>query len=118
MDTQKTAPQTRQDDKVRWQLDGIAAERQHIQARLQYLDQQEQELRGQAMTGTPTTAPAKRSGKRTRKLSEAQRLRQSEAAKARWARQREAKAKEAMASVEAQTTAIPPRVETADQVTA
>ena len=98
-------------ESIRWQLEGIQAERQKLQARLEYITQRERELQSQGLTGatTPRTARSGKKGGTTkgRKLSPEHREKMSKAAKDRWAQRKAAQQKSAGAAPVADSYAPP-----------
>jgi hypothetical protein len=73
-----------QNDTATWQLIGIAQERQSLQSRLDYLNQQERSLRGR--TGRVRIGPEGAIPTRKRVISDEQRQKMREAQQARWAK--------------------------------
>jgi hypothetical protein len=74
-------------DLVNWQISGIKAERERVQARLTYLENEEKRLAGSAMIGTAKASKAKNAAPKTRKrkISPEARQKMRDAANKRWA---------------------------------
>lgn len=105
--TTDTARQT-QENRNKWMLEGIAAEKRKVEAYLAYLTQQENDIRGSAIVGVPQrqrTKPVTGGTQRKRTVSEEQRRKQSEAATKRWAERKAAQAKSQESATGAATVA-------------